>query len=362
MNLADGHSRSISGVFLSTKCPERQDFERKQSLNMFRAISAVTLLLFGSSVLCSQPYTISTIAGTDRVLDGSSATSAPLRSPIAVAADSGGNLFIADRDDNRIRKVSSSGIISTFAGTGAPGFSGDRGKATAAHLTTPVGVALDTNGDLYIADRGNARIRRVSPDGTINTVAGNGVAGFAGDNGPALSAEIDPTAVAIDNKGNIYIADGLNCRIRKVDGHGTITTIAGTGVNAYAGDNGPATSALIGFVGALTADSSGNVYIGDLTNAYVRKIDTSGQITPVAGSGFYGTIDDGGPATRWHCGRQFRQSLYFGCEPQRRAPRGSIERFDLHARRQWHGWLPGRQRVGYARRTVFPVWAGGDGE
>ncbi len=264
---------------------------------MCRIIAVVMLLFLGCFILSAQPYIITTIAGTNRLLDGGSATSAPLRSPIGVAVDSAGNLFIADRDDNRIRKVNSSGIVSTFAGMGPAGYSGDRGRANAALLSGPNGVALDSSGNLYISDRGNARIRRVSTDGTINTIAGNGVTGFSGDNGPALSAEIDPSAVALDSKGNIYIADGLNFRIRKVDTNGTITTIAGTGVDAYGGDNGPATSALIGFVDALAVDSTGNVYIADLTNAYVRKIDASGQITPAAGSGLFGLIDDGVPAT-----------------------------------------------------------------
>jgi uncharacterized protein (TIGR03437 family) len=244
----------------------------------------------------TQPYTISTIAGTDRLQDGSAANSAPLRAPVAVAVDQSGNLYIADELDNRIRKVNSSGIISTYAGTGIPGYGGDRGPATAAALNFPVGIALDAKGNLYIADQGNAVIRRISSDSTINTVAGNGNPKYRGDNGPATSAQIDPAAVAVDTQGNYYIADGLNYRIRKVDTNGVITTVAGTGNPGSLGDNGPATNAQIGFVVDLTVDQAGNIYLADASNFEVRKIDTTGTITTVAGGVEFGSIADGVPA------------------------------------------------------------------
>jgi len=253
---------------------------------------------FVSYPVFGQPYIISTVAGTPRLLDGQSAASAPLRSPIAVAVDSHNNLYIADNADNRIRKVSAAGIISTYAGTGLPGYSGDGGPASSARLDDPLDVAIDASGNLYVADRGNARVRRISPAGTISTVAGNGKAGFSGDNGPAILARIDPVALAIDNQNNLYIADGDNYRIRKVDSNGVINTIAGTGTPGYTGDNGPASIALISFVTGLAVDSTGNLYVADLDNLYVRKIDTSGQITTVAGSGGFGRIDDGVPATQ----------------------------------------------------------------
>src|SRR5579863_241644 len=135
----------------------------------------------------SQPYTISTIAGTTRLLDGGRATAAPLRRPVAVALDAQGNLYIADQVDNRIRKVDTSGIISTYAGTGIPGYSGDRGPAAGAQLNSPESIALDNKGNMYVADTGNSVIRRIATDGTIDTVAGNGNPKFAGDNGPATS-------------------------------------------------------------------------------------------------------------------------------------------------------------------------------
>jgi uncharacterized protein (TIGR03437 family) len=244
----------------------------------------------------AQPYTISTIAGTTRLLDGGSATAAPLREPIAVVADPNGNIYIADETDNRIRKVDTKGIITTYAGTGVPGYSGDRGPAAAAELNYPVGLALDSKGNMYVADQGNAVIRRISADGTINTVAGNGNPVAAGDNGLAISAQIDPTAVAIDSQGNLYIADGLNYRIRKVDANGIITTIAGIGLPAYSGDNGPALNASMDLVTDLAVDAAGNLYLTDYYNAALRKIDTTGMITTIAGGLEEGAIADGVPA------------------------------------------------------------------
>jgi uncharacterized protein (TIGR03437 family) len=261
----------------------------------------LTLFFVASSFFAgnalAQPYTINTIAGTDRLLDGSPATSAPLGEPIAVAVDSSGNLYIADELDNRIRKVDPSGIITTYAGNGIPGYSGDRGPAISAELNFPVGVALDAQGNLYVADEGNHVIRRISANGIINTVAGNGNPNFDGDNGPATSAQIDPVAVAVDGKGNYYIADGDNYRIRKVDSNGIITTIAGTGAEGYTGDNGPATNGRIGFVVDLAADKAGNVYLADYSNYAVRKIDPKGLLTTIAGGVQYGSIADGVLAT-----------------------------------------------------------------
>jgi uncharacterized protein (TIGR03437 family) len=245
----------------------------------------------------SQPYTISTIAGTTRLLDGGSATLAPLREPISVAVDSSGNIYIADEADNRIRKVDPQGIISTYAGTGVPGYSGDLGQAAAAKLNTPSSIALDAKGNMYVADSGNFVIRRIAVDGTINTIAGNGNPTAAGDNGPAISAQIDPVAVAVDTQGNYYIADGDNYRIRMVNANGIITTIAGTGTAGYSGDGGQATSATIDFVTDLAVDNAGNVYLADYYNLAIREIAATGVITTIAGGINYGSIDGGVPAT-----------------------------------------------------------------
>jgi hypothetical protein len=244
----------------------------------------------------SQPYIISTLAGTNRLLNGGLATAAPLRSPISVALDASGNLYIADESDNRIRKVNPAGIISTYAGTGIPGYSGDRGQAASAALNYPTGIALDSAGNMYVADEGNNVVRRIAVDGTINTIAGNGKSGYAGDNGEATSAQIDPVAVALDSQGNLYIADGYNYRIRKVDTSGIITTIAGNGIEGGQGDNGPAISAEIDFVTDLAVDNVGNLYLADLFNYEVRKIDTSGMMTDFAGGLLYGFYSDGSPA------------------------------------------------------------------
>lgn len=243
----------------------------------------------------SQPYTITTVAGTDRLLDGHNANTVPLRGPAAVAVDTSGNLYIADAEDNRIRKVDTSGIISTYAGTGAPGYNGDRVKAINAQLNLPSAIAFDTAGNLYVADLGNSRIRAISSNGTISTVAGNGSPGTLGDNGPAIQAQVSPLAVAVDTQGNLYIST-LDFHIRKVDANGTITTIAGTGSPGYGGDNGPAKLATIGQVPAMICDAKGDLYLADPDNGYVRMIDTAGIIHPVAGSGEFGYIDDYIPA------------------------------------------------------------------
>jgi len=256
-------------------------------------INRSTTLLFAFTALCcySQPYIITTVAGTDRLLDGHSASSVPLRAVHTLAADGAGNLYIADTDDNRIRKINQAGIISTYAGNGIPGYSGDRGNAAAAEINGPIGLALDSNGSLYVSDRDNFRVRKITPDGTINTVAGNGRFGFLGDNGPATSAQVSPLAIAIDNQGNLYIST-LDFRIRKVDSKGIITTIAGTGSAAYFGDNGPAAQAAIGLVVQMAADSSGNLYLADTQSLAVRKIDSKGIITTIAGGVNPGSVAD----------------------------------------------------------------------
>jgi uncharacterized protein (TIGR03437 family) len=262
--------------------------------------NTIRLLLFGYLAALfgwSQPYIISTVAGTDRLLDGNAAINVPLRDPRTIRVDAAGSLYIADTGDHRIRKINQSGVISTIAGNGLPGFAGDRGKATAAQLSSPTSLAFDGNGNLYVVDRDNSRVRRISSDGIINTVAGNGTPGFSGDNGPAVSAQIRPYAVAADSKGNLYIAD-LTFRIRKVDiTTGNITTIAGTGMQGYSGDNAPAAMAAIDFVFDLAVGSDGSVYFADFGNARVRKIDPSGMMKLVAGSGQFGFINDGIPAT-----------------------------------------------------------------
>ena len=236
--------------------------------------------------------------------DGGPATSATLAGPVGIAVDSSGNLFIADTYNSRIRKVSATGIITTVAGNGNLSFSGDGGPATAASLFYPEGVAVDGSGNLFIADNYNQRIRKVSTNGIITTVAGNGTQGFSGDGGPATSATFYfPTDIRVDAAGNLFILDEFNDRVRKVSTGGIITTVAGNGSNVFCGttsctgDGGPAASAALNGAQAIALDGSGNLYIADSGNSRIRKVSTSGIIATVAGSGNAGFAGDGGPAT-----------------------------------------------------------------
>jgi uncharacterized protein (TIGR03437 family) len=224
--------------------------------------------------------------------DNGPATGAQLSNPTGVAVDPAGNLYIADTDNNRIRKVSN-GVITTVAGNGAYGFSGDNGPATSAQLYYPNAVAVDAAGNLYVADWGNSRVRKVA-NGVITTVAGNGRESYGGDNGPAASAQLyTPAGVAVDSAGNLYIADWGNSRVRKV-ANGVITTVAGGGSSL--GDNGTATSAQLRFPSGVAVDLAGNLYIADTGNYRVREV-SNGVITTVAGNGTAGSSGDNGPAT-----------------------------------------------------------------
>jgi sugar lactone lactonase YvrE len=228
--------------------------------------------------------------------DNGSAVAAQLNGPQGLALDGAGNLYIADQNNHRIRKVTPAGIITTVAGTGTPGYFGDTGPATSAQLNFPQGIAVDTAGDLYIADKNNHRIRRVAPDGTITTVAGTGTAGTTGDGGPATSAQLlNPLAVALDSTGNLYVAD-KSSQVRKVDVSGNITHIAGTGTGGYSGDSGPASTAALSGPSGLAADFAGNLYIADTGNLRVRKISTGGIISTYAGNGTFGSSGDSGLA------------------------------------------------------------------
>jgi ribosomal protein S11 len=235
-----------------------------------------------------------------------------------------GNVFITDSSNNRIRMVTvSTGIITTIAGDGSTIFSGDNGPATSAALNHPSGVAVDSSGttskhftisllsntilcakgSMYIADFGNYRVRKVST-GIITTFAGTGASSYIGDNGQATSAAfLYPTGVALDDSGNIYIADTLNNRIRKVTvSTGIITTIAGTGTGGYSGDGGEATSATLNYPFDVSLDASGNVYIADDSDNRIRKVTVStGIITTIAGNGTAGFSGDNGPATSAAC-------------------------------------------------------------
>jgi uncharacterized protein (TIGR03437 family) len=211
--------------------------------------------------------------------DGGPAVSAEFDGPVAVAVDTSGNLFIADSCNNRIRRVSPPGIISTFVGNGTPDYSGDGGPAANAQLST-ASVSVDTSGNLFIADTANHRIRKVTPSGFISTVAGNGSLGYSGDGGPATSAQLlYPTQVAVDASGSLFIADSNV--IRKVSPSGIITTVAGNGSAGYSGDGGPATRAQLNGPFGVAVDAFGRVFIGDFYNSAVRLL------TPNVASCFY---------------------------------------------------------------------------
>jgi ribosomal protein S11 len=247
---------------------------------------------------------ITTYAGTGSTGysgDGGPATAARMASPSCVAADRAGNVYFGELNGDRIRKVNPSGIISTYAGTGSPGFSGDSSAATSAQLDAPNGIAVDSSGNLYIADIHNARIRMVTPAGIIYTIAGTGTVGYSGDGGPATAAQLrQPTGVAADNRGNIFVSDGSDYRIRKINSSGIISTVAGTGSSGFSGDGGPATAATLFYPYSLSTDTSGNIYIADQGNNRIRKIDGSGIITTIAGVSLAGFGGDNGPGVSAH--------------------------------------------------------------
>ena len=253
----------------------------------------------------SDAQIISTIAGVGTAGysgDGGPATSAQLNVPNDIAFDRSGNLYIADAI-NVVRKISTSGIISTYAGNGTIGFSGDGGSATAAQFNGIIGLCVDGSGNLYIGDSYNNRIRKVTPSGVISTFAGSGpIGGFGtcgGDGGAATNARLyGPGQLTIDGSNSVYFADRLNHCIRKVDPSGVITTIAGTcGTAGYSGDGGAATAAKLSFPNGIVFDVSGNLYIADGSNHAVRKVTPSGIITTIAGDGTLGSTGDGGAAT-----------------------------------------------------------------
>jgi hypothetical protein len=239
--------------------------------------------------------TIVTVAGNGTAGysgDGFEAVYAQLGGVGDIAVDWKGNLYLADANNNRIRKVSSTGIITTYAGTGAAGYNGDGIPATTARLNMPTGVATDDTGNVYVADRNNYRIRKIDTFGIITTVAGNGTAGFSPDGAKADTAALNIIGYPrIDKEGNLFLLD--NIRIRKIDFSGIIHTIAGNGLGGYSGDGGVATDAKI-VVAALSIDTFGNCYFADSYTARIRKIDTDGIITTVAGTGLSGYSGDWG--------------------------------------------------------------------
>jgi len=242
---------------------------------------------------------ITTVAGngTNAIpSDGVEAIRTSVNFPNSVAIDATGALLIADTFNHRIRKVSPQGIITTVAGNGTRGSATDSVAATGAPLNFPYGVA-QAAGSIYIADTTNQRIRRVSPDGLVNAIAGTGVKGYSGDDALAVNSQVsDPLAVAVDSSGDVYIADTGNLRIRRIRS-GVMTTVAGNGYESFSGDDGPAIGAQLGGALDVAVDAEGNIYVADTFNHRVRKVAPDGVITTVAGNGRQGFAGDDGPAT-----------------------------------------------------------------
>ena len=241
---------------------------------------------------------ITTIAGSGSASftgDNGPATDATMNQPTGVAVDAAGNVYIADMSNQRIRKVNTAGIITTIAGYGVSAFSGDGSAATLACMHQPTGVAVDATGNVYVADQINGRIRKINTSGIISTIAGTGTLGFAGDGGAAITAELyQPTGVTVDAAGNIFISDIINNRIRKINTSGIISTIAGNGIGGFAGDGAPATDAHLYRPNSVAVSAAGDVYIADMDNDRIRKVNTANIISTIAGVDILG---DGGPAT-----------------------------------------------------------------
>ncbi|MFK0289922.1 RICIN domain-containing protein [Streptomyces sp. NPDC090442] len=251
---------------------------------------------------------ISTVAGNGAAGnrgDNGPAASAQLNCPREVAVDSADAVYVADSGNHRVRKITADGKISTVAGTGG-GFSGDGGPATAAKLNLPMGVAVDSTGNLYVSEYHNNRVRKITADGTISTVVGDGTPGFKGDGGQATAAQLNrPHGVAVDGAGNLYVADAQNHRVRRVTADGEISTVAGTGTPGFSGDDGPATAAQLNVPVGVVVDSTGCLSISCYNNHRVRKVAADGKISTVAGNGTAGFGGDDGPAASAQLNRPF---------------------------------------------------------
>lgn len=261
---------------------------------MLRAL-CIVVCLYGSTVVRAQQFVVSTVAGGAPPVTPAPAVSSSIGDPARVATDSSGNFYFAGL--HTIFKVDPNGTLTRVAGTGRSGYSGDGGPATNAQFVNPDGIALDAAGNLFVTDKDAHVVRRVAADGTISTVAGIGTAGYSGDGGPATGAQFNgPTGVAVDAAGNLYVADTANNCVRKVTSGGTITTVAGNGNQGYGGDGGAATGATLNGPQGLALDASGNLYIADTYNDRVRMVAPNGTIGTVAGTGISSFSGDGSAA------------------------------------------------------------------
>ncbi|MBE2289991.1 MAG: T9SS type A sorting domain-containing protein [Chitinophagaceae bacterium] len=263
--------------------------------------SVLIWLIFLVAALPARSQIIITSAGTGGggiSGDGGPATAALLYQPYGVTLDNVGNLYICDNGKRQVRKVSPAygGVITAVAGNGTVGFSGDGYEAIYAQISGASDVAVDKNGNVFIADAGNHRIRVVSPGGIITTFAGTGVAGYNGDGMPATAANLNgPTGICIDDTGNVIIAEFYSRRIRKIDTFGIIKTVAGNGAAGFTTDGAKADTASLNYTLLVRVDKTGAIYFID--NDRIRKISTTGQLVTVVGNGIVGNSGDGGPAT-----------------------------------------------------------------
>jgi gliding motility-associated-like protein len=263
---------------------------------------------------------ITTIAGTGTPGysgNGGLSTSAQLSFPMGVATDNTGKIYIADHDNNVIRVINNAGIISNFAGNATSGYSGDGGPATAAQLANPSYLTCDNAGNLYFTDQDGNVIRKIDPSGIITTITGNLGPGYSGDGGPLMLARFrNISGITIDVAGNMYISDYGSNVVRKVNTAGIITTFAGSGAQGYGGDGGPAISASLNLVYEVVADNAGNIYVPDAGNHRIRKVNPAGIISTWAGNGIGGYSGDGGPATAaslnwpWHIAIDNADNIY----------------------------------------------------
>ncbi len=282
---------------------------RIRSLPIRAVISLLTLSMLAALGVPSPAgavdgtNTISTILGTGTAGDGAEGLGGPATAvafPSDVAVNKDGIIYVADPGNNRVRQIALDGTVTTIAGTGTAGFSGDDGAGSAAQLDAPVAVAVDKFGVLYIADSGNNRIRKVALDGTISTVAGTGTAGSTGDGGQANLAQVNgPVALAVSKSGLVYFVDAASNKVRVIAADGVVSTFAGIGTAGYSGDAGPATSAELNAPQGLAVDNAGLVYIADTDNHRIRKVALDGTIITIAGTGIagYNVAQDGSAAT-----------------------------------------------------------------
>src|ERR1035441_2205153 len=285
-----GSNQMISSGLILRKMPKNIGLRPVHLLGV-----ATALLGFVISAAADNMVTIAGSGSDGFSGDGGNALAAQMGAIWGLAVDAQGNVYFADTWNQRVRMVAAGGTISTIAGSGSSGDSGDGGPALSADLLWPAGLALDTAGNLYVST--GSRVRKVSSDGTIAAFAGTSSPGYGGDGQAATRASLrEPHGLAVDSAGNVYIADSGNFRIRKVDQTGKIATIAGTGQYGYSGDGGPATAARIGYVDAIALDLAGNLYFSDPYNHCVRRISPYGTIQTVAG-GAFGSGGDGGPPT-----------------------------------------------------------------